>query len=323
MATTTFVNFVCIYFATILLILPVIGPVLAGDGEAHPAHEALAPIQHITGQDLTSRLLKEHKHILLYVYETACSECLHDLLTVQAIQDEAAETIPELAGLKAFASFLPEQMMQFGISGHPVLIFFREGVPVPYEGVSQSKRLQAQDVILWLLTAKSTTTILLNDDNFEHDTQASTGATTGDWFVMFYDSSCDKLLPRWETLAVSLKGKKPVGRVDKASSPNLVQRLNIQKCPELILFRQGKMHYYELPKDDTKTLESFALSVYQNAKSGPVPKVPSPFDKVVEAAAGFLKKYPVLFGLTSGALLLTLLVILVVTSRPGPHVHED
>jgi hypothetical protein len=24
----------------------------------------------------------------------------------------------------------------------------------------------------------------LDDSNFEHDTQASTGATTGDWFVM-------------------------------------------------------------------------------------------------------------------------------------------
>lgn len=28
--------------------------------------------------------------------------------------------------------------------------------------------------------------IMLNDSNFEHLTQASTGATTGDWLVMMY-----------------------------------------------------------------------------------------------------------------------------------------
>ena len=26
---------------------------------------------------------------------------------------------------------------------------------------------------------------LLNDTNFEHDTQATTGSTTGDWILMF------------------------------------------------------------------------------------------------------------------------------------------
>ena len=28
--------------------------------------------------------------------------------------------------------------------------------------------------------------LLLNDDNFEHLTQAATGATTGDWLVLMY-----------------------------------------------------------------------------------------------------------------------------------------
>ena len=30
----------------------------------------------------------------------------------------------------------------------------------------------------------------LNDETFEHETQAATGATTGDWFVMFYAPWC-------------------------------------------------------------------------------------------------------------------------------------
>jgi hypothetical protein len=28
----------------------------------------------------------------------------------------------------------------------------------------------------------------LNDENFEHDTQATTGSTTGDWLVAFHRS---------------------------------------------------------------------------------------------------------------------------------------
>jgi hypothetical protein len=51
-------------------------------------------------------------------------------------------------------------------------------------GVSRVTRLQTQDVILWLMTAKTAATVLLDENNFEHDTQAATGATTGDWFVM-------------------------------------------------------------------------------------------------------------------------------------------
>jgi hypothetical protein len=36
--------------------------------------------------------------------------------------------------LKVFASFLPDEMMEFGMSQTPALIFFRDGSPVPYEG---------------------------------------------------------------------------------------------------------------------------------------------------------------------------------------------
>lgn len=34
--------------------------------------------------------------------------------------------------------------------------------------------------------AKDSNVVELSDETFEHDTQAASGATTGDWFVMFY-----------------------------------------------------------------------------------------------------------------------------------------
>jgi len=43
--------------------------------------------------------------------------------------------------------------------------------------------LDAEEVLSWVGENMQSYTMTLNDDNFEHLTQASTGATTGDWFV--------------------------------------------------------------------------------------------------------------------------------------------
>ena len=50
----------------------------------------------------------------------------------------------------------------------------------------------------------------LTDNTFEHLTQAATGATTGDWLVMFYTPSCvlcARLTATMETLACKYRGR--------------------------------------------------------------------------------------------------------------------
>ena len=59
----------------------------------------------------------------------------------------------------------------------------------------------------------------LNDKNFEHDTQATTGGTTGDWFVRFCEktaecNSKDKSFTKWEELAERLNRRVSVAYVD-------------------------------------------------------------------------------------------------------------
>lgn len=44
--------------------------------------------------------------------------------------------------------------------------------------------IEADDVAMWMDLNRDVSTKTLTDSTFEHDTQASTGATTGDWFVM-------------------------------------------------------------------------------------------------------------------------------------------
>ena len=59
----------------------------------------------------------------------------------------------------------------------------------------------------WIERNSEKKTHILTDATFEHDTQASTGATTGDWFVLFHSTDCGtKTLveSNWETAALKL-----------------------------------------------------------------------------------------------------------------------
>lgn len=61
----------------------------------------------------------------------------------------------------------------------PSLVFFRHGIPLLYDGP-----IHAEAIHDHLEANKIPTVKQLEDANFEHATQASTGATTGDWFIM-------------------------------------------------------------------------------------------------------------------------------------------
>lgn len=78
----------------------------------------------------------------------------------------------------------------------PVLVFFRHGVPLLYDGKQLLLKREFvfnvlfagplnDELILHTFTSNREPAVKeLTDDNFEHLTQAATGATTGDWFVM-------------------------------------------------------------------------------------------------------------------------------------------
>jgi hypothetical protein len=67
--------------------------------------------------------------------------------------------------------------------------------------------------ILWLCLLCAVTLgmpIQLTDATFEHDTQAVTGSTTGDWLILFCDDRfklCKQIQHTWQELSDVLFGK--------------------------------------------------------------------------------------------------------------------
>jgi thiol-disulfide isomerase/thioredoxin len=117
----------------------------------------------------------------------------------------------------------------------------------------------------------------LDDSNFEKETQAATGSTTGDWFVCFVSEACylcPQLRPTWEAVATELQGRVNVAEVDGDYNRGTARRFNVTKYPTILLIRRGS--YY--PYDDFRTvrpLVEFATGRYTNVKAVPVKPEPT------------------------------------------------
>lgn len=61
----------------------------------------------------------------------------------------------------------------------PAVVFFRNGVPLLYDGPIISEEIYQKFDQNRIPAVKE-----LNDESFEHLTQASSGATTGDWLIL-------------------------------------------------------------------------------------------------------------------------------------------
>ncbi|XP_050397182.2 uncharacterized protein LOC126815536 [Patella vulgata] len=204
----------------------------------------------------------------------------------------------------------------FGITEFPSVLFNRDNSPVPYDGDINDEELSD-----WLIQAQEVATKVLVDLTFEHQTQAITGGTTGDWLVVFYKDSCSSSLTTFETVAVRLKGKTNVAKVNIDENPKLVSRFAITKCPTTIFFRQGTMYRHEVDKYTVKILLSFVQAWYRNMKAEKIPFEPTAFDKATENIALFIKKQlngpnrKIILGVGGGIGGLLALIILVCCCR--------
>lgn len=104
-----------------------------------------------------------------------CDQC--DLYEQQLIS--LRTDLKESLGANVVKAHNSQLSKLYNPTKEPALVFFRNGTPLLYEGaINEDAIYQRFD------DNRSPVVKELSDANFEHLTQAATGSTTGDWFVM-------------------------------------------------------------------------------------------------------------------------------------------
>mmetsp|Transcript_7357 Transcript_7357/g.10514 ORF Transcript_7357/g.10514 Transcript_7357/m.10514 type:complete len:210 (-) Transcript_7357:761-1390(-) len=138
----------------------------------------------------------------------------------------------------------------------------------------------------------------LTDDTFEHLTQASTGQTTGKWFIEFYApwcGHCKKLTPVWEELESTIATEHSdegivIAKVDGPENRDVMKRFEITGFPTLKYIAGGKVYEYSGARS-LDAMKEFVLGGYHSEEGKPVPPPPSFLDEL-------LKKVPLLSDLS-------------------------
>jgi len=129
---------------------------------------------------------------------------------------------------------------------------------------------------------KTSQVVDLTVGNFEHLTQATTGATTGDWFVKFYApwcGHCKTLAPIWEEVAeelASMGSSVNVAKVDVPKNENLSHRFSIKGFPTLLFLSKGKVYQFKGRRSKEELVE-FALRGYALQEAKETPKEFDPY----------------------------------------------
>lgn len=198
------------------------------------------------------------------------------------------------------------------------IVFIRKGVPLLYPNDSEDS---ANEIFEFFNQYRDPIVKELDDTNFEHLTQASTGATTGDWLIQFYDNKCvdcNRLTATWETVGAQLKTRMNVARVNVGTKGiQTGKRFKIDtNLPTFMLLRQGKIYRYNLKKYEIESFVGFATSWYNQISPEKVPVPKTAFDNVLETVVSKLKDIPaikenpiILIGFASFSFLLILIIL--------------
>lgn len=215
-----------------------------------------ASLEVVTDDELLN-LFKSEKYVVVLFTKRDCEQCDNFENELIHLREDLVDTLNAWV-VKAVSSQLVRLYNQ---NKEPALVFFRHGVPLLYEGPAND------ELILHTFTENKEPIVReLSDDNFEHLTQASSGATTGDWFVMFYSTDCvecQRLQARWEAVGAKLRTRLNVARVNRQTVGAVTaRRFGVWEVPTFIFFRQGYMYRYNIHKYDVASFTSFVTDWY-------------------------------------------------------------
>jgi len=131
-------------------------------------------LERVHDEDLLN-LIKVEKYVIVLFTTNDCANCDIYERKLAHLREDLVDALSAWI-VKAVDS----QLLQlYSNAKEPVLLFFRHGLPLLYDEL-----LEDADIMVTFTENKAPTVKELTDDTFEHLTQASSGATTGDWFVM-------------------------------------------------------------------------------------------------------------------------------------------
>lgn len=155
----------------------------------------------------------------------------------------------------------------------------------PHRAMMRRSRVAALALVVIFAVAGATAqgeVVTLTDATFEHATQASSGQTTGVFFVKFYApwcGHCRAMAATWSELAAELDGTGVViADLDATQNPATTDRFNahVKGFPTLLLFRDKKVFKHAGARD-LESLKRFATVSYVDSTGHDVPPPPGAF----------------------------------------------
>ena len=127
----------------------------------------------------------------------------------------------------------------------------------------------------------------LTDSTFEHQTQASSGMTTGSWLILFKAQRCQHckaIAPHYVQLSedkeISERGI-ILGSVDVPTNRGVTIRFGVRGFPTMLFLHRDKLYYYK-GKRDYQSIKEFVLEGFEAEVGETIPRPPSAIDQVLK-----------------------------------------
>ena len=183
--------------------------------------------------------------------------------------------------------------------------------------------------VSFLMSAPTNAEVVsLTDQTFEHQTQASTGMTTGSWLVLFSVPDCppcEALKPMLEDLGTEeevFERGIVLGSVDCSQNQGVCLRFSTSKLPVLLYLHKKQLYKYPLGTEEfgttVDTLKSFVLN--PSVEGEPIPDPPSALEAVLKPIILIAENNPMagyaIMGMAA-MMVFTILVLVVTLLKSG------
>jgi len=259
-------------------------------------------------KQLTDFIQSSPLNVLIFVDKQQChnendDKCLQQRSQLEPIRDLCTSENIQFA-ISANTQIAEKQFNIYG--SLPKLCFFRNNFPIIYSGsISNIDSIQE-----WFGEVRERVTRDLDDKSFEHDTQAATGSTTGDWFILFKRSNDSRsLLPVWEAISLEYRNRAIFAYVNVDTNPIIQKRFHLFILPTFILFKRGKMYRYENPSWKQTAFADFIENDYQKVKAEIVPREASASYFDFENATKIIPMYLIVIPMICLAAVLLVLIL--------------